>query len=89
MSEGDIDFSPVPGGEAEGISTGERRPDGAAVESLLSAARAHPLGIEFLRNGYLGSVAATFRVHAFVVEEARRKIGLDEGKKKGDRDGLS
>jgi hypothetical protein len=85
MSEGDIDYSPA-SGDAEGRSAGERRPDAAAVERLLTAARAHPLGIDYLAKGYLGSVAATFGVHAFVVEEARRLIGAGGSRKKGARD---
>jgi len=66
----------LPSGQ-DGASDGPggSRGDGAAVERLLAAAEAHPLGIDFLRTGYLGAVAATFGVHAFLVEEARRRIG--------------
>ncbi|HEX7578940.1 MAG TPA: hypothetical protein VF580_02995 [Thermoanaerobaculia bacterium] len=64
------------------------RPDPSEIDRLLAAARSHPLGIEFLMNGYLGSVATTFGVHAFAVEEARALVGAAGGMKR-DRDGLS
>lgn len=70
MSEA-MDMSPT----GAGGSHGEAKADPAAVESLLAAAKAHPLGLDYLANGFLGSVAATFGVHAFVVEEARRRLG--------------
>jgi len=38
---------------------------------LIERAKAHPLGIEYLRKGALDAVAATFAVHAFVVDHAR------------------
>jgi hydroxymethylglutaryl-CoA lyase len=78
MSEGDVKSSPVPGGLAAGTPGDHRRADPAAVESLLAAARAHPLGLGYLVDGYLGSVAATFGVHAFVVEEARRQLRQEQ-----------
>jgi len=64
------------------------RPEPSEIDRLLAAARAYPLGIDYLMKGYLGSVAATFGVHAFVVEEARRQARRDAPDKKGDRDGL-
>jgi hypothetical protein len=64
------------------------RPDPSEIDRLLAAARSHPLGIEFLMNGYLGSVAATFGVHAFAVEEARARVGTSGGIEQV-RDGLS
>jgi len=42
-----------------------------SVAALIKRAKAHPLGIDFLLHGHLGSVAATFRAHAFTVEAAR------------------
>lgn len=63
------------------------RPDPSEIDRLLAAARSHPLGVEFLMNGYLGSVAVTFGVHAFAVEAARERVGAASDRK-GDRDGL-
>jgi len=48
--------------------------DPPSVEALIERARVHPLGIDFLLHGHLGSVAATFRVHAFTVEAARDRL---------------
>ena len=42
------------------------------AEKLIEAARTHHLGTEFLCKGALDSVAATFKVHAFVVDRARK-----------------
>jgi hypothetical protein len=44
------------------------------VEALLDAARNHPLGLEFLLNGDLSAVAATFQAHAFTVDAARQQL---------------
>jgi hypothetical protein len=49
-------------------------PSTVEVETLLSAAASHPLGLDFLRDGSLDSVAATFRVHAFTVVAARERL---------------
>jgi hypothetical protein len=49
-------------------------PDEADVEALIASARRHPLGIDFLIGGHLGSVAVTFKTHAFTVEAARARI---------------
>jgi hypothetical protein len=49
-------------------------PSSADVDALLGAAAAHPLGLDFLRDGSLDSVAATFRVHAFTVVAARERL---------------
>jgi hypothetical protein len=43
----------------------------ADVEWLIEAALRHPLGVDYLRNGHLGSVAITFGCHAFTVVAAR------------------
>ena len=50
-------------------------PSPADVDRLIARARRHPLGLEFLRNGVLDAVAATFGVHAFVVDHARERLG--------------
>jgi hypothetical protein len=44
------------------------------VEALIDAARKHPLGLEFLLNGDLSAVAATFQAHAFTVDAAREHL---------------
>lgn len=43
----------------------------ADVHALVERARAHPFGLEFLRHGAPNAVAATFGVHAFLVDAAR------------------
>lgn len=50
------------------------RPTSAEVDRLISLARRHPLGVEFLRQGALDAVAATFQTHAFVVDAARERL---------------
>lgn len=45
-----------------------------SVDALIERARAHPLGIDFLLHGHLGSVAAMFHTHAFTVEAARDRL---------------
>ncbi len=50
------------------------KPESKEIADLISRATEHPLGVEFLRDGALDSVAATFSVHAFVVEQARQTI---------------
>lgn len=47
------------------------RPTPDQISRLITAARNHPLGVEFLLNGDLGAVAVTFETHAFTVEAAR------------------
>ena len=42
-------------------------PDPADVDDLLRAAGQHPLGLNYLRDGHLGTVAITFGCHAFKV----------------------
>ena len=49
-------------------------PTPADVDALIAEARRHALGIDFLLGGHLGSVAATFKAHAFTVEAARARI---------------
>ena len=46
------------------------RPSSREIDRLIARASAHPLGLGFLRDGSLDSVAAVFEVHAFTVEKA-------------------
>ena len=50
------------------------RPTTDEVNDLIARACVHRFGLEFLMNGYLGSVAAEFGVHAFTVEAAREQV---------------
>ncbi|MHC4767449.1 MAG: hypothetical protein ACYTEI_01905 [Planctomycetota bacterium] len=50
------------------------RPTREEVDDLIRRAEAHQLGTEYLVEGALDSVAATFQVHAFVVEAARATL---------------
>jgi hypothetical protein len=45
--------------------------DPAVAAELVERAKAHPLGLDYLKGGHLGSVAATFGTHAFTVLTAR------------------
>ncbi|MHC4216904.1 MAG: hypothetical protein ACYSU7_00455 [Planctomycetota bacterium] len=49
-------------------------PTAAEVDDLIGRAAKHELGTDYLLRGALDSVAATFQVHAFVVEAARRVL---------------
>lgn len=74
---------------AEPFESGRRatpRAPGAAspekdVGRLIHAARRHPLGLDFLRHGAPDAVAATFQVHAFLVDAARDHLRTEEGAK--------
>ncbi len=58
-------------------------PSQVDVDSLISRAGQHELGVDFLKTGSPDAIAAMFEVHAFVVDAAREKInGLsgDEGR---------
>ena len=59
---------------ADAKPSGAYTPADREVDALIAAATKHPLGTEFLVGGYLGTVAITFRVHAFVVEAARLRL---------------
>jgi hypothetical protein len=48
------------------------------VTDLIERAKAHELGLGFLREGALQAVAAAFGVHAFTVDAARRRLGEEE-----------
>ena len=56
------------GGEAPYVPTDRD------VDDLIASAAAHPLGVRFLVEGHLGSVATTFRTHAFTVDAARERL---------------
>ena len=49
-------------------------PTPAEIDALIHAASHHALGLEFLRHGHLGTVAVTFRAHAFTVVAARDRL---------------
>ncbi len=53
---------------------GRYRPTVEEVTILVRQAASHPLGTNFLAKGAIDAVAATFGVHAFVVDEARRRL---------------
>ena len=44
------------------------------VEELIRAAGQHPLGVDYLVHGHLGTVAITFGCHAFTVAAARDRL---------------
>lgn len=48
--------------------------DPRLVDELIARAELHPLGVEFLSEGSLDSVAAGFGTHAFTVEAARERL---------------
>lgn len=49
-------------------------PTQAEVDALIGRAREHQLGLGFLKDGALDSVAAVFGVHAFVILRARDEL---------------
>ena len=53
---------------------GAYRPDENEVRELIARAEAHDLGVRFLQRGAQDAVAATFGVHAFVVDAARQRL---------------
>lgn len=60
--------------------------DPRLVDDLIARARKHPLGVDFLLHGYLGTVAISFDAHAFTVEAARARLlaGNVAGRKAGN-----
>ena len=52
-------------------------PTDTDIQYLIERAKSHDLGIEFLLNGSLDAVAATFGVHAFVIDAARDQLTSD------------
>ena len=53
---------------------GKYQPSASEIAKLTQQAANHPLGKKFLVEGSLDSVAATFGVHAFVVDAARESL---------------
>ena len=53
---------------------GKYQPTASEIAKLMQQAANHPLGTNFLVEGSLDSVAATFGVHAFVVNAARESL---------------
>lgn len=53
---------------------GKYQPTASEITNLMRQATNHPLGKKFLVEGSLDSVAATFGVHAFVVDAARESL---------------
>jgi hypothetical protein len=50
------------------------QPTDKEVSDLIETAGRHPLGLDFLRRGHLGTVAVTFGTHAFIVVAARERL---------------
>ena len=50
------------------------QPTASEIAKLMQQAADHPLGKKFLVEGSLDSVAATFGVHAFVIDAARESL---------------
>lgn len=66
----------------------ERITDPRAVDDLITHARHHRLGVDFLLDGHLGSVAAEFGAHAFTVEAARQRLREQQNGEQHGRDHL-
>ncbi|KAA0251882.1 hypothetical protein FBQ97_06200 [Acidobacteria bacterium ACD] len=76
---------PAPAGPADLEALKASSPtDPRVVDDLISCARSHPLGIEFLERGYLGSVAVELHSHAFTVEAARERLHASGPKGPGE-----
>ena len=56
------------------LSPDRYTPTQAEVDALMTRAREHPLGLDFLKDGALDAVAAVFGVHAFVILLARDQM---------------
>jgi hypothetical protein len=56
-------------------------PSKSDVAALIRAAGNHPLGVDFLLKGHLGSVAIIFGCHAFTVVAARDELARPEEKR--------
>lgn len=76
----DILLSPQAAKAAEAFAT-PAAADAPIVEELIARARLHPLGVAFLREGFLASVAAEFGAHALTVEAARIRLKRDPSDK--------
>jgi hypothetical protein len=53
---------------------GQFTPSDDEIAELIRRAEDHEFGLDFLSEGAQDAVAATFGVHAFVVDEARRRL---------------
>ena len=60
--------------ERTNITLTTYRPCRAEIDALIQRAANHRLGKGFLVDGSLDAVAATFGVHAFVVDAARETL---------------
>ena len=54
-------------------------PAATDIDGLIERAKSHPMGTAFLLEGSLDAVAATFSVHAFVVDKARERLLRPQG----------
>ena len=59
------------------------QPHETDIADLIRAAGSHPLGLDYLVRGHLGTVAITFGCHAFTVVAARE--ALVRGEQQRDR----
>lgn len=77
-------YSPAAAAARPGRPAPSRSGPGAGeVETLISRAQGHALGLDFLLRGAHDAVAVTFGVHAFVVDAARdhlRSVGGGEAR---------
>ena len=62
--------------ERTNITLTTYRPCRAEIDALIERASSHRLGKRFLVDGALDAVAATFSVHAFVVDAAREVLTI-------------
>ena len=61
-------------GDRSNLTLTTYRPSRAEIDALIQRASNHRLGKGFLVDGSLDAVAATFSVHAFVVDAAREAL---------------
>ncbi|MCP3905918.1 MAG: hypothetical protein GY715_20020 [Planctomycetes bacterium] len=57
-----------------GTTRAAEPPPAELIQDVIRRAHEHPLGTSFLTEGALDAVAATFEVHAFVVDAARETL---------------
>lgn len=57
-------------------------PGQAEIDGLIRAASQHPLGVDYLINGHLGTVAITFGCHAFTVVAARDRLAARDASRR-------
>ena len=92
VHEGDLEAGEVLAARPEAVAAPLRPPanpeDPRLVEDLIARARRHPLGVEFLLSGLLGSVAIALGVHAFTVEAARRRLRKEEAAKESEPEAI-